>query len=71
MTVKARVVEKAVDRSEVVPLVPLISCVYHRTDYTLPKRLTGRESKNRSSVTIQAPYEPDPAVRISAQKNEF
>lgn len=66
MTVKVRVVEKEVDRSEVVPVVPLISYVYHRTDYTLPKRLTGRELRNRSSAVIQAPHElPVPALTIS------
>jgi hypothetical protein len=57
MTVKVKVVEKGVDRSEVVPSpLALMSCASHRTDCTLPWRLTGRESRNRPSVAIEALY---------------
>jgi hypothetical protein len=52
VTVKLRVLEKEVDRREVI--VILISHKSHRTDCTLPQRLMGRESRNRSSVANQA-----------------
>ena len=54
MLVRVQVVEKGVDRSEVVPA--LMSCASHKTDCTLPRRLTGRESRNRPSAVIQALY---------------
>ena len=54
MMVKVQVVEKGVDRIEVV--LALMSCAPHRTDCTLPRRLTGRESRNRPSAAIQALY---------------
>ena len=54
MTVKVRVVEKGVDRIEVV--LALMLCASYRTECTLPWRLTGRESRNRPNVAIQALY---------------
>lgn len=54
MTVKVKVVEKGVDRREVVPA--LMSCMSHRTDCNLPGKLTGRESRNRPSAVIQELY---------------
>ena len=53
MTVKVRVVEKGVDRSGVVPSALMLRAS-HRTDYTLPRRLTGRELRNRPSGAVQA-----------------
>lgn len=60
MTVKVQVVEKGVDRSEVVRA--LMSCASHRTECTLPRRLTGRESRNRPSAAIQVLYRPFPPL---------
>jgi hypothetical protein len=54
MKVKVQVVETGVDRSEGVP-TPM-SCVSHRTDCTLPRKLKERELRNRPSAAIQALY---------------
>ena len=77
MRVKVQVVEKGVDRSEVVPSA-LISRASHKTDCTLPWRPKGRESRNRPSAAIQALYRlelPLPGsalatIIISAQQND-
>ena len=54
MTAKVRVVEKGVDKSEVIP--SLVSCATYRICCTLPRKLTEREWRNRPSGAIQVLY---------------
>lgn len=72
MTVKVRVVEKGVDKREVVPA--LMSYASYRIDCTLPRKLTEREWRNLPIVIIQVLYRlelrlPEEA-KLSIQLND-